>query len=193
MKEKKQKNLEQKIIDDINKWTGTGLISLKDRTTYFNYTALMRFFDYSDRVKLESNELDYLIKNSDLNQATMDGTTALMIAIINHKEVKLVDHQWNYLINNSKLELKDSEGWDALACAVYFGNDNVALKIAKKMIQKKNDDLNKDDYYNTKFSKVASRREELINKIRNIVEIARTTVIIDKEVINNKKKKKNKI
>lgn len=68
-------------------------------------------FNQTYNLNLNTKQFDYLIKNSDLNQVSKYGMSALMYALRfkNQQNLNLTNEQWTHLINNSDLSIVDEK------------------------------------------------------------------------------------
>ena len=94
--------------------------------------------------KLTKEEIDYLIKNSDLKHCDIAGCDCLMLVLPNnqYKNLNLDNEIINYLIKNSDLKHTTVNGWNSLMLALFYDHDqNLNLNQEQWQYLVENSDL----------------------------------------------------
>ena len=199
-------NLEKQIIDkfniEIQAFYKKNLAEINQNLKFENFKEinklnenfLMMYVKEQYQLKnlqLTNQELDYLIKNSDLNLINNLEYSTLSKSINYYKSLNFDETQWNYLIENSNMEKlnKGNAKHHPLSMSLFFmGKDGINKNYIEKIIRKmnlKNQELNKIINYYQSWGAFKAIQEIL----RPIID----KMLIERKLIKGSEIKTNKI
>lgn len=151
MKTTNNPKIEKNIFDKINK-KEKGFTNFK-MINGNGETAAMHVFFCNElyNIKLTPEEIDYLVRHSDLKYRTSNQNDLLMYALKNNdnQKLNLTPQTWDYLIKNSEIGKSDDMDWSALDFAI-IKEDEEKLQLTREQWNYlvENSDLSKRDIYN---------------------------------------------
>jgi hypothetical protein len=108
----------------------------------FGQNILSFVLNNNEYLKINDEQFNYLIKNSNIQEIDNDGWNILMSALLKCKEQKLNIHekQWDYLIENSEINYNNKQYDDTIALLIAL-QKNKENQLNKKQLKNMYDRL----------------------------------------------------